>query len=164
MNIIIPTNDFNINNVYFQEPIKNNIFDNSNFIKIIYSNNVLMLNCIVIEINFLLLNSEIFYNKNKYIYNVNINFDAILSLYEIEKNILGKLLYLNKKPVYRLYESLITGHIKIFHEKNDRVNNNNTNNNRVNIDTKLMQSFGLKISGVWENNIEYGVTYKFVKL
>ena len=72
MNIIIPSETFNINNIYFQDPIKNNIFDNSNFIKIIYSNNVLTLNCVVIEFNLYLLNRDIFYNKHKYSYNVNL--------------------------------------------------------------------------------------------
>jgi len=183
MNVIIPTENFNINNVFFQEPIKNNIFDNSNFIKIIYSNNSLTLNCVIIEFNLFLLNHDIFYNKHKYSYNVNVNFDKLLFLYAIEKNILNKLLHLNKKPVYRLYDSLILGHIKVFHEKNDCINNNannnnannnnannnnannnNAKNNLININLNLLHSFGLKISGVWENNIEYGLTYKFIKL
>ena len=170
MNVIIPSETFNINNIYFQDPIKNNIFDNSNFIKIIYSNNVLTLNCVVIEFNLYLLNRDIFYNKHKYSYNVSLNFDTISSLYAIEKNILSKLSHLKKRPVYRLYDSLILGHIKVFHEKNDCINNNanknnnNAKNNLININLNLLHSFGLKISGVWENNIEYGLTYKFIKL
>jgi len=167
MNVIIPSESFNINNIYFQDPIKNNIFDNSNFIKIIYSNNVLTLNCIVIEFNLYLLNHDFFYNKHKYSYNVNLNFDMIIILYAIEKNILNKLSLLNKKPVYRLYDFLSSGHIKVFHEKNDMNNNTNmtkTNNNEKNIILNELQSFGLKVSGVWENNVEYGLTYKFIKL
>ena len=167
MNIIIPSETFNINNIYFQDPIKNNIFDNSNFIKIIYSNNVLTLNCVVIEFNLYLINCDIFYNKYKYTYNVNLNFNTIITLYAIEKNILSKLLHLNKKPVYRLYEFLCSGQIKIFYEKNDMDNNTiktkkNNDENKNMLD--ILQSFGVKISGVWENNVDYGLTYKFIKL
>jgi len=168
MNIIIPSETFNINNIYFQDPIKNNIFDNSNFIKIIYSNNVLTLNCVVIEFNLYLLNCDIFYNKHKYSYNVNLNFDMIITLYAIEKNILSKLSHLNKRPVYRLYDFLCSGHIKVFHEKNDMNNNNTIKTKKNNDENKnmldILQSFGVKISGVWENNVDYGLTYKFIKL
>ena len=167
MNVIIPSEIFNINNIYFQDPIKNNIFDNSNFIKIIYSNNVLTLNCVVIEFNLYLLNRDILYNKHKYSYNVNLNFDTIITLYAIEKNILSKLSHLNKRPVHRLYDFLSSGHIKVFHEKND-MNNNTIKTKKNNDENKnmldILHSFGVKISGVWENNVEYGLTYKFIKL
>lgn len=165
MNIIIPSETFNINNIYFQDPIKNNIFDNSNFIKIIYSNNVLTLNCVVIEFNLYLMECDVFYNKHKYSYNVNLNFNTIITLYAIEKNILSKLSHLNKRPVYRLYEILSLGYIKVFHEKNDMNGNKTKNNNdEKTIMLDILHSFGVKISGVWENNVEYGLTYKFIKL
>ncbi len=46
---------------------------------------------------------------------------------------------------------------------------NNTIKTKKNNDIKknmldILYSFGVKISGVWENNVEYGLTYKFIKL
>ena len=48
-------------------------------------------------------------------------------------------------------------------------NNNNTIKTKKNNDENknmldILQSFGVKISGVWENNVDYGLTYKFIKL
>ena len=51
MNIIIDFNHFNIDNIFFYDPIKNNIIDDSNFIRLIYSDNNLTLNGLYLQIN-----------------------------------------------------------------------------------------------------------------
>ena len=65
-----------------------------------------------------------------------------------EKNLMYKQLFLNKKPVYRISEQLNNGYLKIFNES-------------VCKDTN---EFILKIYGIWENEFEYGLTYKFINL
>ena len=55
----------------------------------------------------------------------------------------------SKNPRYILYDTLNTGVIKIFPNiDNDIYNSNN--------------SFILKISGIWEDDNEYGLTYKIL--
>ena len=44
MNIVLELDQFDINNVYFQEAVTNTIMDDSIFIRAIYSNNLFMLN------------------------------------------------------------------------------------------------------------------------
>jgi hypothetical protein len=51
MNIIIEFNKFNTDNIFFYDPIKNNIIDDSNFIRIIYSDQNIILNGLYLQIN-----------------------------------------------------------------------------------------------------------------
>ena len=66
----------------------------------------------------------------------------------IEETILKKLDIKDKTPQYKIYEQIKNGNIKIFN----------------NIGNKSICSFILKISGIWETNSNYGLTYKFVKV
>lgn len=50
MNIIIDVNSFSINSTFFYDPIKNNIIDNSNFVRLIYSDKNLILNGLYLQI------------------------------------------------------------------------------------------------------------------
>lgn len=149
MNMIMKFEDYNKNNVFFQDPIANTIFDNSHFIRINYSNHLFMLNCIILEFNLSLQNIENYFNKYKYTYNVKTNIIPITSLIKLEKEILDKLSIKNKKPLFNLNQQLMNGYIKLFNEK--ALKNDNYDNHL----------FFIKISGVWENEYEYGLTYKF---
>ena len=50
MNLAIDLKDFDINSVFFQKPITNTVIDNSDFIRILYSNELMILNGIYIKI------------------------------------------------------------------------------------------------------------------
>ena len=58
MNIVINQNQFNNNCIYFNEPIQNTVMDNSKFIKLIYSNENIMLNGIFLFLNIKTMNKE----------------------------------------------------------------------------------------------------------
>ena len=94
MNLIIKLDDLSINNVFFYEPVKNTILDNSYFIRIIYSNEDLILNGIYILIN---------NNINNYDLLDNLEFE-ILSKYKKDKIISKKIkenyVYLTNKNNY----------------------------------------------------------------
>jgi len=51
MNIVKTIDQYNQDFVYFSEPIKNNIMNNGNFIRIIYSTPLFVLNGIYIAVN-----------------------------------------------------------------------------------------------------------------
>lgn len=149
MNVILELQQFDINYVHFQEPVKNTVMDNSNFIRAIYSNSLFMLNGIFIKFNLNILNIEKSFNKYKCFFDKQSNTNEIITINAIERELLYKANIIGKRPLYRISEQLINGHIKIFI---DNYNKPRTNN-----------EFILKISGIWENENEYGVTYKFTE-
>lgn len=150
MNIVVTHNQFNSNNIYFNDPIQNTVMDNSKFIKLIYSNENIMLNGVFLLLNIKTINKETYFKKIKISYDINsnINRELLTNIYKIEKNILLKY-KCSKNPKHILYDTLNTGVIKIFPNiDNDIYNSNN--------------SFILKISGIWEDDNEYGLTYKIL--
>lgn len=149
MNVILDLQQFDINYVHFQEPVKNTVMDNSNFIRAIYSNSLFMLNGIFIKFNLNVLNIEKSFNKYKCFFDKQSNTYEILTINAIERDLLIKANIIGKRPIYRISEQLINGHIKIFIDSSNKQRTNN--------------EFILKISGIWENEHEYGVTYKFTE-
>ena len=147
MNIVKKIDQYDENNIYFCEPIKNNIMNEGNFIRIIYSTNQLVLNGIYLLILLKEVTCEKYYNKYKCNFNVNIHNDIIENLKIIEENILKKIEIKNKTPQFKIFEQMKNGNIKLFHEIVMRSN----------------CSFILKISGIWETETNYGLTYKFIK-
>jgi hypothetical protein len=152
MNIVIDIDEFNKDHIFLQEPVKNNIIDDSKFIRIIYSNNIFSINTLYIVFNLHISQIEHYFNKHKFVFNVKQNMKPIAQLKYIEDSILDKVVINNKKPVFRLYEQLNAGNLKLFKDnlKLHKINNDN--------------EFIIKISGIWENEYEYGITYKFVDM
>ena len=150
MNIVLTHNQFNSNNIYFNEPIQNTVMDNSRFIKLIYSNENIMLIGIFLLLNIKIINKETYFKKIKISYDISnsINKEILMNIYKIEHNILLKYKS-TKKPRSIVYETLNSGVIKIFPNIDKDLNNSNN-------------SFILKISGIWEDDNEYGLTYKIL--
>jgi hypothetical protein len=150
MNLIKNLNQYDDNYVFFCDPIKNTIMNDGNFIRILYSTNNITINGIYLLINLKNIYCDKYYNKYKCIFNVETHKNLIEKIKSIEENILKKfenMLY-NKFPQHKIYEQFKNGYIKIFQE----------------IQNKSDVSFILKISGIWEVNSSYGLTYKFIKL
>jgi hypothetical protein len=170
MNIVLSESNFNIDNIYFTEPIVNTIMDNSMFIKIIYSNKLITLNGLYLTMDIRVDHSELYFKKIKYTYDLknSHNHSIINNLYSIESSILDKHTSSNlKTKKYILHDTLKTGMIKIFPNQPNIHNNlfntplsttNNSHNQSNN--HKHPSEFILKISGIWENDTEYGITYK----
>lgn len=151
MNIIIDINDFNTDNIFFQDSIKNTVISDSKFIRTIYSNDLFTINIIFIKFIINIQSHEKLYNKYKCIFDVNNNLNIIEKLIDIENNIMNKY-YLNKEKEFKITKQLLSGNFKFFINNNDNTNIiNNDNNNII-----------LKISGIWETNNNYGLTYKFI--
>ena len=148
MYLVKNIDQYDENNIFFCDPIKNNIMSDGNFIRILYSNKYFILNGIYLLLSFNDINSEKYYNKYKCLFNIITHKDLIDNIKKIEENILRKLEFYNKTPQYKIYEQIKNGNIKIFC---DDIPNANC-------------FFVLKISGVWETQHSYGLTYKFTKL
>ena len=134
MNIALSVKDITIDDIFFLDPIKNIIINNSKFIRIIYSNNLLTLNGI-----YLICNID---NKDK-----NNNHGLLLYIQGLEDNILNKF---SKEKIknYKIREYF----------------NNNFINSDYTKDQEKYTKYILKISGIWDASNNIGLTFKFLKL
>jgi len=146
--------------IYFCDPIKNNIINDGNFIRILYSKPFVLLNGIYLCFSLNITSMEKYYNKLKCNFNKNEHIDIIEKCKEIEEGILKKM-SLNKIAQYKIFEQFKNGNVKIFNEflSNDLNGSNCSNCSNF---FKGNCSFVLKISGIWENDMYYGLTFKFL--
>jgi hypothetical protein len=149
MNLVKKIDQYDENNVFFCAPIKNNVIKNNSFFsRILYSNDLFTLNGICILVHFNDVSFEKYYSKYKCVLNVLTNKNIIDNIKTIEENILKKY-ETTKIPVFKIYEQIKNGNIYFYL---------NINNLKTNI------SFILKISGIWETQTSYGLTYKFISV
>ena len=148
MYVVLELDDLNINNVFYQEKVKNTVMDNSNFLRVVYSNELFILNGIFVKFQLNLHTVEKSFNKYKCLFDTKHHSDIILKISTIEKSLMERHVFLNKTPVYRISEQLNNGFLKIFNEA----------------DCMDKNEFILKIYGIWENECEYGLTYKFINI
>ena len=156
MNIIYNINQFKFRNLFLLEPKRNIIMDGK-FTKIVYSDELIVMNGIYLITPF-----DDFYvenNLNKCVLKINIhnsiNSNIITELIKIENNIIQYYKHLfecSKKPFALLKEQILNGNIKLY---------NNTTNNNVN---EKRCKIIIKISGIWENEDQVGLTYKFMEI
>lgn len=155
MNIILDCEDkkhsFNIYNVYFGEKVPNTIVENSSFYNIIYSTNKITLSNLHILILLKSINLTNYYNKYKVFFIPSINFKIINKMKKIEQEILLKFkkFRTKKTPVFNLYNQILTKQIKV-------------NSKELISQKKDTIQLLLKISGIWENNTNYGIIYSFI--
>ena len=122
--IIVKTIDqYNENYVYFCEPIKNNIMNDGNFIRIIYSNPLFTLNGIYISLNIGYISIEKYYNKYKCVFDLLQHRDIVDKLRLLEETLLKKVNITGKLSQCKIYEQLKNGSIKVFSESADKINN-----------------------------------------
>jgi hypothetical protein len=150
MNIALNINQYDINNIYYCDSIKNNVVSDGTFIRIIYSTDYFVTNGINISIPFSDVAIEKYYNKYKCVFNVSNNKNSIESIYNIEKEILDKVNTKSKIIQTKISDQLKNGNFKIFSESIDKSSN--------------VQLFILKISGIWETDNYIGLTFKFCKI
>tara|TARA_B100000674_G_C37905010_1_gene945705 strand:- start:420 stop:896 length:477 start_codon:yes stop_codon:yes gene_type:complete len=155
MYLTIKANEFDQNNILINNKTKNNIMNNSDFFRILYSDDKITFNGIYIHFILENLNIEKYFNKVKCCFQNNIyNNDTINEIINIEKFVLNKINYDLKKytPIYRMKDQLQQYFIKIFIE-----------NNKLRLGKHDKIIFVLKISGIWanENNKTYGITFRF---
>ena len=139
---------YNHDFVYFCEPIKNNIMSDGEFIRIIYSTPLFVLNGIYIIININHTNIDKYYNKFKCSFDAYQYRETIDNIRIIEEGLLKKVNIYGKIPQHKIYEQLKNGSNKVFSDSSDKINN----------------TFLLKIAGIWETDTEYGLTYKFINV
>jgi len=148
MNIVLTEQMFNSNHIYFIEPVVNTVMDNSQFIKIMYSDQNIILNSVYLLLKLKITNIDQYFKKIKYVIDTNHDKMILNRIFQIEEEILEKY-NCKKKKKYTISEALSSGNIKIFPTLYTETN-------------KKKCMFILKISGMWENETDYGLTYKLL--
>jgi hypothetical protein len=137
---------YDSNYIHFSNSIKNNMMKNGNFIKILYFTPLFKLNAIYLKINITnYLNKNNIY-RNNYIFNPYSHVNLIEKIKNIEIEILSKIEIIDKIPEYDLSLKMTSGNIKIM----------------TDIIEEKFDNFIIKISGIWENENNYGLNYKFI--
>jgi hypothetical protein len=126
-------------NVCFNEPVNNQIFNDSTFARIIYSNNVITTNGVYLKLDIKGATVDKRFNKTTLQFNIYNNGDLIAHIQTIEHLLLSTIK--NRTPIYNIYNELVSGRIFVHNHKDVVV---------------------LKISGIWETELNCGITYKFV--
>lgn len=150
LSLVTSINDFNENYLFFCDPIRNNVINGGNFIRFLYSTNELTMNSLFFQLT--LEDAEVEKQFTKYRCNFSVakHKDLISSLSVLENIILSKhSASPSKRKRNQLAEQFSSGSVKLF-------------------DTPLLlenlafsKNYLLKISGIWETDTEYGLTFKF---
>lgn len=157
MNVAISVPNFNIVNSTLLDSKKNIITTDGIFTKIIYSTPLFIMNGIFFYFpitvdNIINSNGRFFINFNP---NSKNNSLIIRDISNIEEHILDfykKTNLVDKNKTLLLKNQLNTGNIKVYKDTNDNLTNTNFTN----------KQFILKISGIWENKFDFGITYKII--
>lgn len=152
MSILKSLDQYNQENLYFCDTIKNNVMPNGNFIRILYCMSNFTMNGVYLHISFKNVEYEKYYQKHKFMFDTEEHSDIIKKVVEIEKNILSRIngQMKDKTPQFKVKEQVINGCIKLHLSD-------------LGFETKQV-SLLLKISGIWETDTNYGLTYKFSRV
>lgn len=150
MRLSIPINSYDKKNIIMVSKTNNNIM-NGYFYRIYYSTSMVTLNSFFCNFKLENIRLEKYYTKIKCQINYNHNHAIINKIRMIEKSILENLDILTiekKNKKLRISDQLDQDFIKIVNEYNININSTTCN-------------ILLKISGIWEDEESYGITFKF---
>lgn len=153
MILSVALNDFEPHYIIINEKTKNNIMDQSDFHRLIYSDEFVSINGIYLIFTLENVNIEKYFNKIKCNFETNQKNNKVISnIKSIEKMILNKYRNTdNKTLACRIQEQLENNYIKLYGSEN------------INYGKNKEILFYLKISGIWVSNgtNEYGLTFRF---
>ena len=151
MFLIIQPKDFNKNYLMLSEKTKNNIMNDGYFYRLFYSDIYGTIKGLFLGFELRNITIEKYFNKLKCSFANGNNVNIIGFIKALEKSILDIIPdKQNKIAVYRIEEQLQNDYIKIFY-----------NNQQSTPENKDSAKLLLKISGIWTNDKEYGVTFRF---
>ena len=160
MNVVITPNDYKGTQVYFTEKKPNTHIPNGTFNRITYSTTDFVMNGIYIQFELFVRQIDQNFNIYNCVFDPNHDHNhTMLSIFQrIETGILDKWMRLEhsaslstqRHKSMDIVQQLRSGVISVW--KNDFHYN----------DKPQFQHFIIKISGIWENEGECGMTYKFI--
>ena len=153
MFVTLNLDQFDINNIFTSEKTKNNIMNHSDFYRLYFSNDEMVMNGIYLNFDLKDVTIEKYFNKIKCQIEHSYENNAVISnIKSIEKTILEKFhLSNNKNIACRINEQLQNGYIKLYGD------------DTIQYGKHKEVHFFLKISGIWVSNQEneVGLTFRF---
>mgnify|MGYP001279190819 FL=1 len=148
MILSIPIHTFDDKYVFFSDVTKNIVISDSIFMRIYYSTDLFTMNGLFLSFPLEIYNVEKSYNKVKCFFKINNNIDTLNTIKNIEYTIINKLNIERKRPVYAITKQLQEEYIKLYD---------------INIiDRGSTSNIICKISGIWDDGSNFGLTYKFM--
>jgi hypothetical protein len=141
MLLIMNPGQFLNENVVLNEPVKNQIFNDSTFTRIVYSNSLITTSGIYLKLDIKGASVDKKFNKSSVHFNIYNNRELIELIQGVEMKLLSDIV--NKQRVYNLHNEFASGRIIVHDFANVIV---------------------LKISGIWETDHSCGITYKLISL
>lgn len=171
---------FNSDCASLTERTKNNVIENSWFHRLMYEHEAFTMNGVAIHFSLTINKTETSYDKLKHCFSLteDNNQSVINELTRIEREILAcTTLFDGKQPVYHIENQTKQGFIKLFngtsrsHKTHSAVpavvptyHTLKTHHMKPRLlNFSQSQDFVLRISGIWYNDTNYGITYKFEK-
>ncbi len=114
MNITLSIDQFIPRCIYFGEPVQNTIMENSRFVKLIYSDQIVIMNGLYFEIPLNITNKTIYFRRNKYFFDMNNEAaqNIIKGAQDIELAILEKYMGSRQSIYSKEHESLLSKNMK----------------------------------------------------
>lgn len=152
MSILKTIDQYKHENLYFCDTIKNNVMPNGNFIRVLYCNDNFTMNGVYLQVEFNDVECNKFYQKHKLSFDIESHDNIIQKIVNIEKTMLSQIEHSmkDKTPQYKITEQVSNGCIKL-HLTEPLVD-------------KKKVTLLFKISGIWETEQNYGLTYKFSRV
>ena len=140
----MPLTDYHPRNVFLCDTVPNTVMADSTFTRILFSNESITLVGLHLQLHVEGARDEQYYQKTRTVFDVSTNAGVISFVERIESNILD-MIGVNKKRVTKLADQLRHGILRSATHA---------------CWSSTGPNFVLKITGVWETDGEYGVTYK----
>lgn len=158
MNLIISIDDFHNHNFFFLKPVKNQVFSVCEYSHLIYSDDHVTLNGVFLHLPFNTQRMEPYFNKLKCSLCLVSNVSLFNKVKEFEEKLLSALDIRGKGKEYTLYDSLMTGFIKVTSTSSSSEKKASPQHSS----SSYVINYTLKIYGIWENEKKYGLTFKFL--
>jgi len=151
MYLAIRPKNFNKDFLMISDKTRNNVIGKGSFYRLYYSDENGTIKGLFLDFELECNKVDKYFNKLKCEFEKSKNAKIIDFISSIERSILNIVPNKkNKRPVFRVNEQLQNGFIKIFYDNESKIP-------EINNPPRLL----LKISGIWTNDHEYGITFRF---
>jgi hypothetical protein len=151
MKLVKTLQQYNSDCIVFCESIKNNVVNEGMYLRIVYSTPTFTMNGVHLCFTITPICVEKCYNKYKIVFDKTAHKEVVEKLKYVEEDIINQSGTEHKEPHYKIYDQIKYGFLKFSMEDAIPI-------------TQHVMTIMLKISGVWETDSHYGVTYKFSRL
>lgn len=147
MNAVLELGQFEPRNVHFAPRVPNTVLERSDFMRLMYSDHEVVLSALLVVFELKDIHPERYFNKQRCTFDPVRNAPAINALTCLERSIIARAVGNTRNYDLRASEQLACGAIKLF--TSDWIDNGG--------------KFILKVSGVWDDGNDAGITFRFVQ-